>query len=306
MLPAFADWMFHFTARFSLGVLHRLGTVLGRVTYRLSGTYARRMRENLGQAFPSLSLPPDSFREVLSASIAETGKGVAELPWLWCRPLAEVTASIKTCHGWDHVEAARARGKGLIFLTPHLGCFEVSATYAAQCMPITVLYRPPKLAWLEGVMRGGREHGHLKLARTDVSGVRLLYKALKRGEAIGLLPDQVPGKGEGEWADFFGRPAYTMTLVGRLAESSGAAVLMAYAERLPQGAGYVIHIAPLEFVHGLPVTGQINTALEKVVRACPTQYLWGYNRYKIPAGIEPANHPKTGQKEHGQQEVEPA
>ncbi|MDE2117808.1 MAG: lipid A biosynthesis acyltransferase, partial [Betaproteobacteria bacterium] len=158
----------------------------------------------------------------------------------------------------------------------------------------TVLYRPPKLAWLEQVIRMGRERGQLRLARTDVGGVRSLYKALKRGEAIGLLPDQVPGQGEGEWADFFGRPAYTMTLVGRLAESSGATILMAYAERLPDGAGFVIHITPLEFVPGLPVTRQINAALEKMVRARPTQYLWSYNRYKVPAGIEPPRQQEAG------------
>ena len=292
MRSAFVVWIFNLTARLPLGVLHRLGAVLGWATYRLSGSYARRMRENLGQAMKGR--PEQDIRKILNASMAEAGKGAAELPWLWCRPPAQVAASIKACHGWEQVEAARARGKGIIFLTPHLGCFEVSATYAAQRIPITVLYRPPKLAWLERVMRQGREHGQVRLARTDVSGVRLLYKALRRGEAIGLLPDQVPGKGEGEWAVFFGRPAYTMTLVGRLLEATGAAVIMAYAERLPQGAGYVIHLAPLEFAADLPVTGQINAALEKVVRACPTQYLWSYNRYKVPAGIELPEHQGVG------------
>lgn len=291
MRPSIVVWLFDLAAHLPLGVLHRLGAILGWATYLLSGKYARRLRENLG--YKMRSCPEKDFRKVLIASVAETGKGVAELPWLWRRPLVEVAASVKACHGWEHVEAARARGKGIVFLTPHLGCFEVSATYAAESIPITVLYRPPKLAWLEPVMRNGRERGQMRLARTDVGGVRSLYKALKRGEAIGLLPDQVPGKGEGEWADFFGRPAYTMTLVGRLAESSGATVLMAYAERLPKGAGYVIHITPLEFVPGLPVTRQINAALEKVVRACPTQYLWSYNRYKVPACIEPPKQQET-------------
>ena len=135
-------------------------------------------------------------------------------------------------------------------------------------------------------MRNGRERSQMRLARTDVSGVRLLYKALKRGEAIGLLPDQVPGKGEGEWAEFFGRPAYTMTLVGRLIESTGAIAMMTYVVRLPKGEGYDIHFAPLEFVSGLPVTRQINAALEEIVRAYPAQYLWSYNRYKIPHGVQ--------------------
>jgi KDO2-lipid IV(A) lauroyltransferase len=291
MRSALAALIFDVAARFPLAVLHRLGAVLGRMTYLLSGGYARRVRENLAQAMPD-SLERERL-EILRASIAEAGKGVAELPWLWRRPPAEVTASIRACHGWEHVEAARASGRGVIFLTPHLGCFEVSATYAAQRIPITVLYRPPKLAWLEPLMRSGREHSQVQLARTDLGGVRLLLKALKRGEAVGLLPDQVPGRGEGEWAGFFGRPAYTMTLVGRLADSTGAAIIMAYAERLPRGAGYVIHLSPLELVRGLPATGQINAALEKLVRACPEQYLWSYNRYKVPAGTEAPTNPPS-------------
>ena len=258
---------------------------MGWATYLLSGKYAARLRENLGYGLPGRS--DAEFRKVLHASIAETGKSLTEIPWVWYRPLAEVTGSVRACHGWEHVEAARSKGRGVIFLSPHLGCFEVSVQWAAERMPITALYRPPKLVWLGEVMRSGRERGQLRLARTDVGGVRLLYKALKRGEAIGLLPDQVPSKGEGEWADFFGRHAYTMTLVGRLLESSGATVLMACAERLPDGAGYVIRITPLEFAPDLSVTGQMNAALEAVVRACPAQYLWSYNRYKVPTGVAP-------------------
>jgi len=137
-------------------------------------------------------------------------------------------------------------------------------------------------------MRSGRERGQARLAKADVSGVRLLYKALKRGETIGLLPDQVPSQGEGEWAKFFGRPAYTMTLVGRLAQASGATVLLASAERQPRGEGYILRFEPLPLDFSRPVTQQINTALEQLIRACPTQYLWSYNRYKVPRGVMPA------------------
>ena len=297
-------WLFNLAAYLPLAVLHRLGVLLGWAAYRLSGEYAGRLRENFGRAAPVLfsteeggdgvgrSEAPSGqkFRSVLNASIEEAGKAVAELPWVWRRPLAEVTASIKACYGWELVDAARLSGKGVIILTPHMGCFDILALYIAEKIPITALYRPPKLAFLEPLMRSGRERGQLRLARTDVGGVRMLYKALKRGEAIGLLPDQVPGKGEGEWANFFGRPAYTMTLVGRLAQSSGAAILMSHAERLPDGAGYAIHFTPLQLVPGLPVPSQINAALEQVIRSCPAQYLWSYNRYKIPAGaLEPGH-----------------
>lgn len=268
---------FRLSGLLPLGVLHGLGAMLGRLTYASSAQYAARTRENLRQA----GIP----QELLAAVVAETGKSVAELPWIWGRPYDEVLGKVRACVGIGHIEAARAQGKGIVFLTPHLGCFEISALYAAQRMPITVLYRPPKLGWLDGVMRAGRERGQAKLAKADVSGVRLLYKALKRGEAIGLLPDQVPSRGEGEWADFFDKPAYTMTLVGRLAENSGATVLIAYSERLPKGEGYVIHVEPLALDFSRSVPAQINAALERMIRACPAQYLWSYNRYKIPAGV---------------------
>lgn len=274
--------VFHLLSALPLSVLHRLGALLGWLTYRFSPHYAVRIRENLAQAGYS----PDD-KKLLSGAIAEAGKGLVELPWVWERPYSEVLASVAECRGFEYFEQARASGKSIIFLTPHLGCFEITALYIAQHMPITLLYRQPKLAWLEGVMCSGRGRGLAKLAKADMSGVRLLYKALKRGEAIGLLPDQVPSRGEGEWADFFGRPAYTMTLVGRLAEASDAVVLLTSAERLPGGRGYSIRFEPLELDFSRSVPQQINAALERLIRDCPAQYLWSYNRYKVARGVAP-------------------
>ena len=115
-----------------------------------------------------------------------------------------------------------------------------------------------------------------------------MLKALGRGEAIGILPDQVPGVGEGEWVEFFGRPAYTMTLVTRLAARTGAPVLLGYAERLSWGRGYRVVVEPLpESAPGESPVRTLNRGLEQMIRRCPTQYLWGYNRYKVPAGAEP-------------------
>ena len=289
MISPLAVWLFGLLARLPLAALHGIGVFLGWVTYRISTKYAERLRENFECAWAD----HPHKKLLLSDSVSEAGKALIELPWVWCRPLTQVMAQVKDCAGWELVEAARAQGKGLLFLTPHMGCFEVSGLYIAERMPITVLYRPPRLAWLEQVMRKGRERSQMRLARTDLSGVRLLFKALKRGEAIGLLPDQVPGTGEGEWAPFFGRPAYTMTLVGRLLESTGAIAMMTYVERLPRGKGYVIRFTALDFVPDVPITQQINAALEKVVRTCPAQYLWSYNRYKIPSGMAPPTLQKT-------------
>ena len=129
------------------------------------------------------------------------------------------------------------------------------------------------------LVEAGRSRGHVKLAPTNLSGVRSLLRALKNGEAVGILPDQVPPPNEGEWAQFFGNPAYTMTLAGKLAESTGATVLMAFGERLPWGRGYVIHIAPLSQA---PTPQHINDSIEALVRRRPEQYLWSYRRFKQP------------------------
>ncbi|NOU00549.1 MAG: lysophospholipid acyltransferase family protein [Gallionella sp.] len=277
--------IFRFLASLPLSWLHSLGALLGHFMFVMSKQYAARTEENLRQAHLATDEP--HYATLLKQSINEAGKGIVELPWVWGRPLEQVCATVQSCQGWEHIEAAHKRGKGIILLTPHWGCFEVVGLYVGQRLPLTCLYRSPKQAWLETIMRGGRERGLAKLATADVSGVRVLFKALKRGEAIGLLPDQVPSNGEGEWINFFSRPAYTMTLSGRLAQSSGATVVLAYAERLPQGRGYAMRIEPLSLDFEQSVPLQINAALERVIATAPAQYLWSYNRYKIPSGVNP-------------------
>jgi Kdo2-lipid IVA lauroyltransferase/acyltransferase len=265
-------------ARLPLAVLHAMGALLGWAMYGLSPTYRRHLRENLSAA----GLNDKATRH---AAIAGAGRLLAELPAVWLRPQAEVAALVRRIEGREHVDAARAAGQGIVFLTPHLGCFEIAAQAAAAEFPITVLYRAPKLAWLQPIIEQGRGQGNVRLARADLSGVRELLAALMRREAVGILPDQVPGEGEGEWVEFFGRPAYTMTLAAKLAARPASTCLLAFGERLPQGEGYVLHVRPLPAaIPGEPDTRRINRALEALIRECPGQYLWGYNRYKRPRG----------------------
>lgn len=285
MTGFFFKSIFRLIAMLPLSALHSLGALVGHVTFAMSREYAARTEENLRQAH--LATDEKHFAVLRDQAISEAGKGMVELPWVWCSSQEQVCATVKSCYGWEHMEAAHARGKGIILLTPHWGCFEVVGQYVGQYLPLTCLYRSPRQEWLEKIMRSGRERGLARLATADISGVRVLLKALKRGEAIGLLPDQVPSQGEGEWVDFFSRPAYTMTLSGRLAHASGATVLLAFAERLPRGVGYVLRFEPLPLDFSRPVTMQINTALERVIAISPAQYLWSYNRYKVPQGVVP-------------------
>lgn len=273
-------FIFRILSRLPLRFLHLLGGLLGRLTYWLSPTYRRHLRENIAQA----GLPP-SLR---SKAAAETGKQMLELARIWMRPLEEAIPLVAEVVGWEHVEAAQQAGKGIVFLTPHLGCFEITAQYLSSFGDITVLYRAPKSAVAQELILTGRKRAHLHLAPADLSGVRALIKALKKGEMVGMLPDQAPKTGEGAWLKFFGRYAYTMTLAARLTET-GAASLLTWGERLPGGRGYRVHFQPTM----TPLAGstvdraqQINLEIEKLIRQCPTQYLWGYNRYKRPAGAD--------------------
>ena len=274
-------FLFRVLSLLPLGVLHTLGGWLGRLIYWLSPTYRRHLRDNLAQA----GLDP-SLR---SAVAAEAGKQMLELSRIWMRTLEEAVTQVVEVTGWNHVEAAQAAGKGIVFLTPHLGCFEITAQYLSAHFPITVLYRPPNRTSLQQLIEMGRQRAQLHLAPADLTGVRSLIKALKRGQAIGLLPDQAPKAGEGAWLDFLGRPAYTMTLAARLTET-GASTLMTWGERLPGGRGYRVHFSPLRVTlegNTIERAQRINHEVEHLVHRCPAQYLWGYNRYKRPAGAEP-------------------
>ena len=268
-------------SRAPLWMLHALGIVLGWVAY-CSPAYRRDLRRNLALA----GYERDS--RVRRAAIGEAGKMFVEVPKITLGPRDETLALARALEGREHIERAQAAGKGIVYLTPHLGCFEIAGQVLNELGPITVLYRPPKIAWLGALLERRRHRQDGRMAPADLGGVRMLLGALKRGEAVMLLPDQVPGRGEGVWIEFFGRPAYTMTLAARLAERKDSVCLIVTGERLPRAAGFMVRVRPLPAaLAGESTERRINRALEEAIRARPEQYLWGYNRYKRPRGAEP-------------------
>ncbi|HTN65896.1 MAG TPA: lysophospholipid acyltransferase family protein [Burkholderiaceae bacterium] len=281
-------FLFRLLSHLPLSALHALGAALGWLVYLASPTYRQRLRNNLERA---------GYSQHLRASIAEAGKSIAELPFIWCAPPQRVLASV-TMVNWELVRAALDARQGVIFLTPHLGCFEVSAQATAVHTRLTVMYRPPRKAALKPLMEGARARGNLFLAPANLGGVRLLLKALKRNETVGVLPDQVPQEGEGVWADFFGRPAYTMTLPARLQQLSRAPIIAVYAERRPRGQGYLLHFVECgQLPEGSPQqqARAINAAMEALIARCPAQYLWSYQRHKAPPGVAGPTAPTDGQ-----------
>lgn len=279
-------FLFKLLARLPLPLVHGLGIALGWLIYWAPGRHSKRTRNNIYDS--GLCTSGRDCKRLLRRAIGESGKAILELLPVWLCPYEKVLKLVKGTSGWEHLDAARAAGKGIILIGPHVGCFEIISLFYASQHPFTAMYKPPRNAVLAALMLAGRQRGQAKLVPTNLSGVRAQLAALKRHEAIGILPDQVATRGDGVWAPFFGRLAYTPTLVVSLQRKTGAAAFFVAAERLSWGRGYHLHVFPLDTP--LPADKSaaailINRGVEDVVRRFPTQYMWTYNRHKRPGGV---------------------
>jgi Kdo2-lipid IVA lauroyltransferase/acyltransferase len=278
-------FLFKIFSRLPLPVLHRLGVWLGWAVYGLSAGYRRKINVHSRIAFPN-----DEHRRLaaVQGSVRHAGMALLELPYLWGLSTEKGAASCTEITGWEVVERAKLSGKGMIFLTPHMGSFESTAQAFSTRAPITVLYRPNRNPELQSIIEASRARDNVALAPTSLAGVKILLKALKRGEAVGMLPDQVPAQGEGVWAPMFGQPAYTMTLPGRLHQATGAAIVLAVGYRKPNGRGFCLELYPGPVslsANPAEAAEQVNAEMEKLIMMRPEQYYWGYERYKAPKGL---------------------
>ncbi len=278
--------IFRAVAALPLGLVYVFSGMLGAFVYAVSPTYRRLLTQNLKQA-----LGHDLAWALKWAAIRHGGRQGLESIWIFLRPLDDVLEKVRSVQGTECVEQALNAGKGILFLTPHLGCFEITGPWvASRYGAMIALYKKPKHGVLDQLIRAGRVRGNMDLAPADVSGVRQVVKKLRQRQMATILPDQVPGAGDGVWAEFFNRPAWTMTLAARLSELANVEVLTIVGERLAWGQGWRLHIAPMSEA----LTGDtaaraqiINREMERLIRRFPAQYLWSYNRYKKPAGIAP-------------------
>lgn len=264
-----------------LRALHGFGAGLGRLVLWRRGKTASNTAVNLRIVRPQLDGAAQAalLREVME----ESGKSASEIVKVWGAGAERSLALIREVRGEALLDAALQAGKGVIIAAPHLGCWEVLNYWLCRKTPMAILYRPPRIAAIEGLLRKVRGALAPEQIRADGAGVRALYKRLAAGGTVGILPDQKPRAGEGEFAPFFGRDALTMVLLPRLAARTGATVLFAFAERLPRGAGYRVHLLPAPA--GLADTDPVVacTALNRGVQDCVelafAQYQWQYKRY---------------------------
>ena len=264
-------------ASLPLWMIQLIGILVGKIFHIIKKDPKKILVNNITQS--GIYDSDITIKAAIETNIRETGKTIMESLAIWASSQSRVLGWIKKIHNEEVIKNALKKSQGIIFLTPHMGCYEITSLYYGFRNPITVLYRPARKDWINQFMMKGRTKGIVKLAPTDKSGIRLIIQALKKGEAVGILPDQAANKGEGEWADFFGRPAYTMVLVSRLAKKTGATVIMAYGQRLDFGQGFAIHLKEIETKNIDSPLG-LNLELEKQIRNKPTQYLWNYDKHK--------------------------
>jgi KDO2-lipid IV(A) lauroyltransferase len=252
----------------------------------------RITRINLQLCFPDMDATERGRLEHNSLTeMVKTGLELGPM-WLWSQQRS--LALIKQIHGQSLLEQAIKQGNGVILAVPHLGMWELLGLYVSSHHAMTSLYRPPRLAALNNIMRSGRERFGARLVPTSTRGIRDLYRALAQGELVAILPDQEPRWGNGVFSPFFGLPAYTATLLPRIAEKSGATILMAYAIRRPSGEGFDLHFREVNdgcYSNDLTQAATaLNREIEQCVRARPEQYQWHYRRFRTRPENDPASY----------------
>jgi KDO2-lipid IV(A) lauroyltransferase len=268
-------------AALPLWVAQLFGAFLGLLAYLGSRQYRSLFRPQYEAVIHTHKLP---LR--LWSAICASGMLFSDSLWIWRNP--EKALQLVDVQDWELVESAIKEGHGLVMLTPHLGGFEIIPRVLAQHFPATILYRPSRQSWLNEVVEEGRAYPNMHFVPTNLHGVRQMTRALTRGEAIGILPDQVPSGGDGVWVPFFGRPAYTTPLPARLAGRNQTPVIMFTAKRKKIGEGWVMQAKrlPTFSEDATLAAAELNLAIENAILIAPEQFIWSYNRYKHPAGAE--------------------
>jgi KDO2-lipid IV(A) lauroyltransferase len=287
-------------ARLPWPLLRALADGMARLWVLLGAREARVARRNLELIRPELDA---AAREALLADVLRTtARQAFETLRLWTRPAARNLADIVEVHGEALFDAALRSGDGLIVGAPHMGNWELLNQWLASKTPLAILYRPPESAIGEAFLRRVRANagGDVEQVRAEASGVRILLKRLQKGGVVGILPDQQPRMGDGEFAPFFGKQALTMTLLGRLAHRSRARVLLCWCQRLPGGGAprFALHVesAPDGIADAEPrrAVEALNAGVEAVARRDFAQYQWTYKRYKYRPADSGETNPYKG------------
>lgn len=291
-----------FLTKISIGVLRLvgslpltlnrgLGSFVGSYLYYTNSRSAKITRKNVSICQPNIRA--EDIDQFVHTSLKETGKTAAEICYVWQRPVKHTYAVIENIEGEELITRALSRGKGLLMLAPHLGNWEALGLHLTRLAPVTNLYQPPKISGFDPLIRKSRTRNGSHLVPTSTKGVASLLKALKNNHICGILPDQNPNEeGSGEFANFFGEPAFTMTLIYKLIQRTDCDALFAFAKRTPKGFKLVFRAAP-EGLFSKDLAESLralNAGIENLVREAPEQYQWEYKRFKTHNPQRPVRH----------------
>ncbi len=274
-------WLVRLLAWLPVRAVDWSGALIGRALWRLDSRMARTTRTNLTIAFPELC--DDERQRLGRRSLEQTCALALEAAAVWGSKVEHVLKRVVSVQGRELIGAAIARGRGVSVLAPHLGNWEIANLYVARHCGVTALYQPSGDVPLDDLVRKFRERGGSRMKVAGTGGIRSVLKALKGGQCVGVLPDQVPVPKQGVVVEFFGHAALTMTLVHRLALRTGARVVCVYAQRLDNGAFSIRFrdVADELYDCDPSVSAQaMNDAVERCVREAPEQYQWEYKRFR--------------------------
>ena len=267
-----------------------LGRFLGARAFALNIREAKITRENIALCFPDMS--HDDQAHMAKASMANMGMLALDVLKVMSSSKSWAARHIKKIHGEDVLAEAKATGKGLLFIGPHLGNWEVVPHFLPDNGKTTILYQPPKKAYLESLIVEHRARQGATVVPTDQKGIATILKALRKGEIVGILPDQIPSDEGGEFSTFYGQPTFTMTFIHKLMQKTRCTAIYMFVKQVPGGFEIFYHKAPEELYSDDLTTSlaALNQGVEGCIAECPEQYQWEYKRFrKVPKG-DPARY----------------
>ncbi len=279
---AFLGPLLKFLSLLPLFWLRYIGSLVGIVGLKVSKKNAKRLKENLLNAG---ICTPENIDVVAQKTAIETGKTVVEsLCITWQNSQAQIASLVVEAINFEAVEEASKLGKAILFITPHLGNFEIVASYTQKRLKkkFTVLYKPSKDKWFTRLMVEGRSRSGLTPVPTTRYGVLAMARALKNGEIAGILPDSVASESDGVWTNFFGKKVFATTLTAKLVKFDNVATFIVAPLRVKDG--FIGNYVPFrtEETDTAKIVQEVYNELEKLILMAPTQYYWSYDRFRIP------------------------
>ena len=269
-----------------LPLAHKVGRAAAWLAWHTGGSFRRIAEVNPRLCWPAMK--PDERQQFIRRAFRQNAMMFSEMGLMWARPVDHALGHIRDVHGEEIFQQALAAGKGVLLLAPHLGNWELTNTYIASRTQLTAMYRPARNPVFDEWMHGHREKTGADLVPTTTGGIKALYRCLRGGGVVGILPDQEPQPESGEFAPFLGVEALTPTLPVQLLQRTGARAVLIYARRLDNDRGFDIHFAaPDDDIYdsdaGVALTA-MNRSVEQCLQTCPDQYQWLYKRFKRQPG----------------------